>query len=210
MTLDFDETATRIEAALRGPLPGPAAQLRMAVLPGADRIPYREFESIAQKAGVMILLYPRGESAHLVLIKRTEGVEHHKHQISFPGGRLDPGENFVQAALRETEEEIGLPRGRVRVLGGLTPLYIPPSNYCMYPVVGALSETPAFRAGPGEVKEVIEVPLGALLDPAVLRSERHEVMGARRDIPYYAFGPHKIWGATAMVLAEFLALLAEA
>jgi len=210
--LAFDKRSLfiqQIEAALRRPLPGPAAQLRMTPLPERDRIPYGEFEPTALKAGVMILLYPRDGRPHLVFIRRTEGVEHHKHQISFPGGRIDPGEDFTRAALRETEEEIGVPSGRIRVIGRLTPLFIPPSNYCIYPVVGLAAETPSFRADPGEVEEVIEVPLQALLDPAAVKSERHEVMGRLRDIPFYAFGPHKIWGATAMVLAEFLELLAR-
>jgi len=196
-----------VESVLRDPLPGPEVQFRMTGLPGDLRFPYQDFEATALKAGIMLLLYPRDGVPHLVFIQRTATVEHHKHQISFPGGRIEEGEDFERAALRETREEIGVDPDLIRVIGRLTPLYIPPSNFCVYPVVGAAAEAPSFTPDPGEVAGIIEVPLPHLLDPGSIRSERRFILGAERDVPYYGFGPHMIWGATAMVLAEFLEIL---
>ena len=97
--------------------------------------------------------------------------------------------------------------GAVRVLGRLTPLYIPPSNYCIYPTVAFVPGTLAFRLQPEEVDELIEVPVDRLADPAAVRREVWRYGGRDVEVPFYEFEGHKIWGATAMVLAEFLALL---
>jgi len=91
--------------------------------------------------------------------------------------------------------------------GSLTPLYVPPSNYCIYPVAAVLEERPEFRPFPLEVEEVLEVPLDHLLDPENTRREQWTVRGTDMEVPYFSFRKHKIWGATAMVLAEFLELL---
>jgi 8-oxo-dGTP pyrophosphatase MutT (NUDIX family) len=181
----------------------------MTALPDANRFSYQNFESTSLKAGVLVLLYPRDGVPHLVFVRRTSTVEHHKNQVSFPGGQVEAGEDFERAALREAEEEIGVSPERIRIIGRLTPLYVPPSNYCIYPVVGVLDGAPAFVADPAEVEEVIEVPLANLLDPGSIQSERHEILGQTRDVPYYALDRHKIWGATAMVLAEFLDILSR-
>jgi 8-oxo-dGTP pyrophosphatase MutT (NUDIX family) len=192
---------------LRGPLPGLAVQLTMAPRHGPDRRLTPAIEAACLKAGVMLLLYLRRNEPHIVLIRRTSTVLHHKDQIGFPGGQFEEEEDAVRAALRETGEEIGVAPDRVSVAGSLTPLYIPPSNFCIYPVVGTTEGPQIFKPERSEVAEIIEVPLARLLDPAVARREDWTLGGRSVEIPFYAFGPHKIWGATAMVLAEFLALL---
>ncbi len=197
----------RIEKGLGATLPGVAAQLAMAPEPRQGHKAYFEVEATSRKAGVLILLYVRDGRLSLLLTRRTERVLHHRGQISLPGGEQHPGESVEATALRETAEELGPDLGAVRVLGRLTPLYIPPSNYCIYPTIAFLPGTLAFRLQPEEVDELIEVPVDRLSDPAAVRREVWRYGGRDVEVPFYEFEGHKIWGATAMVLAEFLALL---
>jgi 8-oxo-dGTP pyrophosphatase MutT (NUDIX family) len=197
----------RIEKSLGTALPGVAAQLAMAPEPRQGHKAYFEVEATSRKAGVLILLYVKDGLLSLLLTRRTERVLHHRGQISLPGGEQHPGESVEATALRETAEELGPDLGAVRVLGRLTPLYIPPSNYCIYPTVAFVPGTLAFRLQPEEVDELIEVPVARLVDPAAVRRELWHYGGRDVEVPFYEFEGHKIWGATAMVLAEFLALL---
>jgi 8-oxo-dGTP pyrophosphatase MutT (NUDIX family) len=197
----------RIEKGLGAALPGVAAQLAMAPEPRQGHKAYFEVEATSRKAGVLILLYVRDGRLSLLLTRRTERVLHHRGQISLPGGEQHPGESVEATALRETAEELGPDLGAVRVLGRLTPLYIPPSNYCIYPTVAFVPGTLAFRLQPEEVDELIEVPVDRLADPVAVRREVWHYGGRDVEVPFYEFEGHKIWGATAMVLAEFLALL---
>ncbi len=192
---------------LNRPKPGFKAQLSMAPEPRPGQRIYTEVENSCLKAGVMLLLFPQNGDLRLPLIRRTKTVLHHRDQIGFPGGRIEGSENFEQAALRETREELGVPANLIKILGWLTPLYIPPSNYCVYPVVGLAAGRPAFSPLADEVAEVIEVPLGHLLNPSNRRKETRIIRGQPVEVPYFAFGEHKIWGATAMILAEFLSVL---
>jgi 8-oxo-dGTP pyrophosphatase MutT (NUDIX family) len=205
---EFASLLRTLERRLRPPLPGLRSQLKMVPSPRPGQLPYTEVEDTSLKAGVMILLYPRSGAPHIVFTRRPETVLHHKGQISFPGGGFEAGEDAIAAALRETHEEIGVPEDAIRPLGSLTPLFIPPSNYCIYPIVGAAGETPRFTPRPEEVDEILEVPLAHLREAGTARRETWTLRGEPTDVPFFAFGPHKIWGATAMVLAEFLDVLA--
>jgi 8-oxo-dGTP pyrophosphatase MutT (NUDIX family) len=194
--------------ALQRPLPGLPTQMRMAPAPRPGTMPVPELDPGCRRAGVLVLLYPCGDELCLVFTRRTESIESHRGQVSFPGGGIHTGENARDAALRETEEELGVPTAGLDVLGELSPLYIPPSGYCVYPIVAHAGEPPVFVPNPHEVAEVIEAPLSRLLDPA---TRREEVWPWRDDIdrrvPFYAIGGHKVWGATAMILCELLALI---
>lgn len=196
-------TFEQIRQALALTRPGLTAWARMMpqprrVTPPSDVVP--------RQAGVLLLLYPLDERIHLVLTRRTEGMATHSGQISLPGGGVKPGETPAQAAVREAHEEVGL-SVPVALLGELTPLYIPPSNYLIHPFV-AMSETrPHFVPDPREVAEVLEAPLEMLLDAATRAEETWELRGSPVVVPFYRVGPHKVWGATAMVLAEFTVLL---
>lgn len=199
----------RLEQALKGDKPGLRAQLKMVPRPRPGHTVYTDVEATSVKAGVMLLLYPRGNDWHVVFIRRPGTVLHHKNQISFPGGQIEAGEDVLQAALRETREEIGVRPETIRILGTLTPLYIPPSNFCVYPVVAAADEPPSFTPEAGEVAEIIEARLDELRDPCTAREEKWTIRGERVDVPFYAIGHHKIWGATAMILAEFLDIVSR-
>jgi 8-oxo-dGTP pyrophosphatase MutT (NUDIX family) len=197
----------RLERKLKDPKPGLQAQLSMAPIPRLGQRVYTEVEDRCLKAGVMVLVYPRRGSSHLALIRRTRTVLHHRNEIGFPGGQMEPHEDTVRAALRETDEELGIPPDRIQIIGSLTPLYIPPSNYCIYPAVGAAAEPLIFKPHPEEVAEVIELPLSHLLDSQHRRRATRTIRGRLVKVPFFSFHGHEIWGATAMVLAEFLAVL---
>ena len=196
-----------LEEKLAESKPGLKAQLGMCPNPRPGHQVYKEVEDSCLKAGVLVLFYPREDKIHLVLTRRTDKVDFHKGQISFPGGRMETGEGLEQAALREAQEELEVDPDSIRILGMLTPLYIPPSNYCMYPVVAITEHRPDFRPSHLEVAEVLEIPLDHLLNPQNVRWETWTLRGIKVEVPFYAFGKHKIWGATAMVLAELVEII---
>ncbi len=196
-----------LESALKGSKPGLKAQLKMVTYPRPGHKTYREVEDSCIKAGVLVLLYPWKRQLHLVLTQRPSHIGLHQAQISFPGGRQEDKESLEQAALREAHEELRIPVESIRILGELTPLYIPPTNYCIYPVVAATGKRPDFQPSEDEVAEIIEVPLDHLLNSQCMRREVWIVRGLKVEVPFYLFREHKIWGATAMVLAELLDLV---
>ena len=199
----------QLRDALRRPLPGPAAQVLMSPdpRPGAERI--LDPDPDCRHAGVLALLYPSGGDLCLVLTLRTESVESHRGQISFPGGAMDPGEIPEETALREAHEELGINPAGLDVLGELSPLYIPHSGFYVHPVVAYAADRPAFVPNPEEVAEVIEAPVSLLLAPDTCCEEVWRLRGAPARVPFYAIGPHKVWGATAMMLSELMTLLKE-
>jgi 8-oxo-dGTP pyrophosphatase MutT (NUDIX family) len=192
--------------ALTGPLPGLSAQLRMAPEPRKEELLHFVKPVNPKVAGVLILLYPTTDGLTLALTRRTDSVEYHRGQISLPGGAQENSEDLAQTALREAQEEIGVDPASVELLGKLTPLYIPVSGFCVHPFVGYSPHRPTFRPDPVEVAEVIEVPLALLLDPRTARTEVWDWRGQQVPTPFYQVGPHQVWGATAMILAEFLAI----
>lgn len=205
--LKIDDTLKFLERRLHEPKPGLKSQLKMVTEPRPGNKTYFEAAKESRPAGVLVLIYPWKGKLHLVLTRRTSTVAHHQAQISFPGGEKDTAETIVQAALREAQEEIGIAPDSIRILGELTPLFIPPSNYCIYPVVGISEVRPKLLPSPREVAEVIEVPLPHLLNPKTIHREVWKLRGIDVVVPFYLFKRHKIWGATAMVLAEIIDLL---
>ncbi|MSQ12824.1 MAG: CoA pyrophosphatase [Dehalococcoidia bacterium] len=160
-------------------------------------------------AAVLVLLTTADDVVAVAFTQRTSHVEHHKGEVSFPGGARDPEDaDHIATALRETHEEIGIPAASVRVLGQLAPA-VTRSNFLMHPVVGSLVGPAHFIPNPFEVAEVFTVPLRALLDPATKREEAQTRNGvAITSVAYYHNG-HRIWGATARVLTGFLDIVAK-
>jgi 8-oxo-dGTP pyrophosphatase MutT (NUDIX family) len=201
----FDEFVAAVNTGLAR-LPGVAAQQRMAPQPRGGWRPGFAPED-ARPAAALLLLFPTNGEATMLLTKRASALPHHGGQVSLPGGGVAPGETIEGAALREAEEEVGLVRAAVRVIGRLTPLHIPVSGFVLHPVVGFASARPATTAEAGEVDRIIEVPVAHLLDPARHRRTVRVRDGIEVEMPYFDIDGEQVWGATAMVLAEFAAVL---
>jgi len=202
-------TLHTIRTALRQPLPGRATQQTMAVRPRPGDRP--DLPSPCPHEGaVLLLVYRRRGELVLPFTRRPDRLEMHGGQISLPGGGREPqDESYEQTARRETCEELGIPERAIQILGPLTPLFIPVSSFCVYPFVGYARRAPTLRPDAREVAEAFEVPVQHLLDPATCRVDVHFRDGQRFEVPAYQAGEHQIWGATAMMLAEFVALLRE-
>jgi len=192
------------------PLPGEDAQYRMA--PSyRPRLNHEEILKHQPKlGGVMLLLYDKSGELNIVftLRKQYDGV--HSGQMSFPGGKKDIGDNdMIETALRETKEEIGVGREKIKVMGKLSELYIPPSNFLVYPVVGFAEQIEGFNPQKEEVERIVEIPVSFFLDKANinLRTEIKLFNGTVVNVPAYVFGQYIIWGATAIILSEFTYIL---
>lgn len=200
----------RLRSRMAQPLPGIEAQLRMAPQPRVNWDPLR-FPEGARDGAALLLVYPHDDTLQLPLTVRGSGLRNHTGQVSLPGGRVDAGESFEDAALREAEEEIGVDPRTVELIGRLTPLHIPVSGYILHPVVGFTSMRPAFQRAEWEVARIIEAPVPLLSDPRTCKREmRTRTVNGQAveiDVPFYDIDGEKVWGATAMVLAEFCAIL---
>ncbi len=170
-----------------------------------------KFPEGAANGAALLLVYPHDETLHLALTVRGSGLRNHTGQVSLPGGRVEEGETFEAAALREASEEIGVDPGTVELFGRLTPLHIPASGFLLHPIVGFTSMRPAFQRAEWEVARIIEAPVSLLADPSVIKREIRVRMVKGQsidvDVPYFDIDGEKVWGATAMVLAEFCAIL---
>jgi 8-oxo-dGTP pyrophosphatase MutT (NUDIX family) len=195
---------------LQGTLPGVDAQLRFAPTPARPGWRPGDMPADARRAAVLVLLYPLDNDVAVPLTVRASGLARHAGQISLPGGAADEGETLAQAALRETSEEIGVDPATVRVLGELTPVHVLVSGFTLHPVVGVTDERPAFIAAPGEVDEIVEVPVADLRDASRIRRGTRVREGVAVEYPYFDLRGHQVWGATAMVLGEFITLLQDA
>jgi len=202
--MKFGKAITRICRELQGPLPGRKHQYMMA--PGIRINPGNISEN--KKAAVLICLFKGKNDLQIVFIKRTEYDGPHSGQISFPGGMYkDTDHDLLETALRETEEETGISRDHARILGALSPLEIPVSNITVYPFVSIYDQEPAFRIDEREVSYLIMSNLRAFIDSDIRKNERWTLYGNEIDVPFFQLDENKIWGATAMILSEFIAVV---
>ena len=202
-----------IERALRQrltkTLPGIEAQLRFAPTPTRPGWRPGEFPESARTAAALLLLYPHEDGVAVPLTVRASGLARHAGQISLPGGAADTGETLVNAALREASEEIAVDPASVRVLGELTPVHVLVSGFTLHPIVGITDTRPDFIAAPAEVDEILEVLLDDLRDASRIRRGTRIREGVAVEYPYFDLAGHQVWGATAMILGEFVHMLQD-
>ena len=197
---------------LTQPLPGREAQLRMAFARRAEELKLNPYTPEgARIACVTLMLWHHNNDWHTVLIQRTSHPkDRHSGQISFPGGKHEKSDGSLrETALREAQEEIGIDPGKLEILGQLTELYIPVSNFIVHPFVGLLSGSPQFLAQPGEVEAILTPPVQHF-QQAENKGSQELVVGTGmllKDVPCYLVEGRAVWGATAMIMSEFLEVL---
>ncbi len=163
----------------------------------------------ARKACVLVTLVNKANHLHLLLTKRTDTVEHHKGQISFPGGMVDEDdESETATALREAEEEIGIPRSMINILGTLDDIHIP-SGFVVTPVVGYIDCLSEIKTSADEVAEVLMIPLEKFFDPSLRTLETRELKGKHRQVYFYHVWKEPVWGATAHIIKQLVDLIEQ-
>jgi len=156
------------------------------------------------QGAVMLLLYKKSRDLNILLIKRQDNLSYHPGQISFPGGTHEEKETFLETALRETHEEIGIEPDTLEILGNLNPVYIPPSDFVVYPFVSWHNNQPVCIPCQDEVAEIIEVSIDEFFKKNSKSSEIRTINNSEITAPYFRINEHKVWGATAMILSELL------
>jgi 8-oxo-dGTP pyrophosphatase MutT (NUDIX family) len=200
----------KLEQRLKLPLPGPAAHEPLrAVATGALK-PKFEHKVSPKPGGVLILLYEEEGLIKFPLTKRPDYLGTHGGQISLPGGKTEPGEDSIAAALREGEEEIGVNRGEITVIGQLSDFFVIPSNFIVTPVIGYMQQRPLFTPDPKEVVRVLEGNIQQLIRPDAVQTK--EILAARvypMLAPHFEIEGEIVWGATAMMLNELRMIISE-
>ena len=207
MNDSFQNFVAALQHDLQQPLPGRTAQYQMAPQPR----PGAEMDEItnpdARRSSVLLLFYPYADTVYFPLMLRPTYPGVHSGQVGLPGGGFEEKDgDLIQTALREAHEEIGVDPAQVTVLGQLSTLYIRPSNNLVLPVVGWANERPTFLPDPREVALLIEASLLEFIDPANRRTEVWELQNRTANVPLFGVQNQVIWGATAMILGELLAL----
>ncbi|MES2731297.1 MAG: CoA pyrophosphatase [Bacteroidota bacterium] len=210
----MEEKYTRFFLALQHrlaqPLPGLAAHQKMASSISSSASFRAVTDGKSRQSAVLLLLYPYQGTLHLPLILRPAYDGVHGGQVALPGGGQEKFDrDLIQTALREAQEEIGIKASDIRVLGQLSPLYISASNYVVQPVVGCLPYRPDFFPDAREVAEIIELSLSLLADKGIVGTKELLIRNVLIQAPFYGVHSHIVWGATAMMLSEFLTTLDE-
>ena len=198
----FIEALTKM---LRRDLEGKSAQQKMMITP--NQFPTKSQENEGIPASILLLLYPLEGEWFFFLTKRSQDVEHHKGQISFPGGVVEMNESKMNAAIRETNEEIGVDKDVIKIIGNLTPLYIPVSNFHISPYVGWTEEKPHTKVQDAEVKRVFSVSINELILERNLKTKKDFYSNKSVKVPYFDLNGETVWGATSMILSEFKFIL---
>jgi 8-oxo-dGTP pyrophosphatase MutT (NUDIX family) len=208
--MSFEELQQQLSERLKQPLPGARAHDPLRAIPVGSVTPRFDHKISPKPGGVLILLYESNGKIMFPLIKRPEYIGAHSGQVSLPGGKAEPGETIIETALREGEEEIGVLKNSVEVLGVLSDFFVIPSNFLVTPVVGVIHALPVFRPDEKEVSKILKGSIDDLLDSGAIREK--EILAAgkfRLMAPHFEIENEIVWGATAMILNEFRTVLLD-
>ena len=207
--MKLSKLAQKLQIRLINNLPGKDEQWRMRVT--SDKTYNFDNTKVdAIQSAVLILLYEENGVICFTLTERTQTVEHHRGQISLPGGAREADEKLSSTAIRETQEEIGIYADDVDIIGALSPLFVPVTGFIINPFVGIINANFEPQPAPEEVETVISVHVNELLNDDNELQEKRNLRGYDMNIPYFLLSGHKVWGATAMILSEFKTVLKEA
>ncbi|MEM6641535.1 MAG: CoA pyrophosphatase [Bacteroidota bacterium] len=209
--MNFNDLVSFLQQRLQKPLPGAKAHGKMKPVM-ANGAPIRiKHHKAAKEGAVLILLNQVSGQPRFPLIQRPEYDGVHSGQIALPGGKKESEDtSLIATAQRETEEEIGIDRHQIRIIGNLSPFYVAASNFNVLPVVGVLYEPAIFKADPREVQEIINPAIASLLDPKNRQEGERSVGGSFKLVsPQFLLEDKEVWGATAMILSEFESILQE-
>jgi 8-oxo-dGTP pyrophosphatase MutT (NUDIX family) len=203
--MEFRDFLEYIPKIAKVTLPGESAHLKMA--PPERRELLRTIDPATynpKRAAVLMLVYPKNGAAQIALIERNSYKGVHSSQIAFPGGKIEPDDaSPLHTALRETEEEIGVPREHINIVCAFSEVYIPPSNFCVSPFLAYCDEMPVFIPDPREVAAMVEFPLSEFLNESAIQVKRMATSYSESiDVPGFKIDGHNVWGATAMMLSE--------
>ena len=207
--ITIDQLSLKLQQQINNPLPGEKAQ-QLTQVTVSDNVEFPYSIEQAMPAAVLILLFPDNNDIHFFLTERTNEVEHHKGQISLPGGAWEEGEKLHETAIRETEEEIGVQKQVVNYIGSLTPYFTAATGFMIHPFLSWTQEKPETKIHDMEVNSLFHVPISALIDEKTLMIEDWTISGYDAKVPFYNFNGRKVWGATAAILSEFKSILKEA
>jgi len=199
----------RLRIELNNPLPGESA-FRRVLPPDRTLDPPSGITEINQ-AAVLMLLFPRKGKLSTVFIRRPSFMKFHAGQIALPGGQFEPEDkNLTETALREAAEEIGINSGQVEIIGRLSTLYVRISNFSIHPFIGWSSVVPSFHLDTNEVADIHIISVDDLLNPEILQDRKVETSHGLNEFPGFHLDDIFIWGATAMILSEFIEVYKKA
>ena len=204
--MDFQHFITQLKITINNDLPGEESHQKMRVIYDQSiELPFSKINSIP--AAVLILLYLADNEIYFFLTKRTDELKHHKGQISLPGGTQEGNEKLIDTALRETQEEIGINKTSISIIGTITPLFVPVTGFMIYPFIGYSLNKLNPKPDPVEVATIFSVNISDLLNKENRTTEQRNIRGYDVQVPYFKLNDYQVWGATSMILSEFRDLI---
>ena len=204
--MDFQRFISQLKITINNDLPGEESHQKMRVIYDQSiELPFSKINSIP--AAVLILLYLADNEIYFFLTKRTDELKHHKGQISLPGGTQEGNEKLIDTALRETQEEIGINKTSISIIGTITPLFVPVTGFMIYPFIGYSLNKLNPKPDPVEVATIFSVNISDLLNKENRTTEQRNIRGYDVQVPYFKLNDYQVWGATSMILSEFRDLI---